>query len=78
MTNKQCFESIIRIEMVPKCHKKGPRLGMAILDTRNSLDLQGGSGKIKMRLFFLKKGDFILMLFITTLSIIDEEDVYTH
>ena len=78
MTNKQCFESIIRIEMVPKCLKKGPRLGMAILDTRNSLDLQGGSGKIKMRLFFLKKGDFILMLFITTLSIIDEEDVYTH
>lgn len=41
--------------MVPKCLKKGPRLGMAILDTRNSLDLQGGSGKIKMRLFFLKK-----------------------
>ena len=64
--------------MVPKCLKKGPRLGMTILDTRNSLDLQGGSGKIKMRLFFLKKGDFILMLFITTLSIIDEEDVYTH
>ena len=49
---------------------------MAILDHRNSLDLQGGSRKIKLRLFFTKKGDFILMLFITTLSIIDEEDYF--
>ena len=48
---------------------------MAILDHR--LDLQAGSGKIKLRLFFSKKkGDFILMLFITTLSIIDEEDYF--
>ena len=63
--------------MVPKMYQNWG-LGMAILDARNSLDLQGDSGKVKLRLFCSKKGDFILMLFITTLSIIDEEDVYTH
>ena len=64
----------------PYLSKKVLDRGWLILDIRNSLDSQGGSGKIKLRLFFSKRGDFILMLFITTLSIIDEEDYfyYTH